>query len=128
MKNLNSSQKIIFLKILRNILNILIFLWVGVFLTEILIPGFISNYLSFSKIILFISIIILGLHLLSKSFNLNNKALQKNNKKNPPLWIIGTTLLVSVIASINFHPLIILAISILSGAIIFYLSKIIFEE
>lgn len=126
MKNLTPDQKIIFLKILRNILNISVFLWMAIFLTEILIPGFISNYFSFSKIIILIIISTCFLYLLSKSFDLKGSI--HENKKNPFLWIIILTFLVSIIASINFLPLIITFIAIISSLIIFYLSKIIIEE
>lgn len=126
MKNLTPNQKIIFLKISRNILNISIFLWVAIFLTEILIPGFISSYLSFSKIIILITVSTSFLYLLSKSFNIEESS--KKNKKNPYLWTIIITFLISIIASINFLPPIIILIAMTSSLIIFYLSKLIIEE
>jgi len=123
--SLSNNQKIILYKILKNILNTALIAWLGALLIEILIPGFISSYLSFSKIIVIISIIIFAIYWLSKDFELAPDKTDTLSKIDISLGIIST-IFIADIASINFPLPIILVIIFTSLIILFYFYKNLF--
>ena len=124
--NIKKGQKIILYKIAKNVLNFFLLAWTGALFVEVLIPGFISNYLSFTKIILVISVLTAIIYYLTEDFEVT--AVQKENSKIMFTSAFLFALIVIVIASLNFSPITILVISVTTLLAIFYLYKIILEK
>lgn len=120
--SINNNQKIILYNILKNVLNITLFAWLGALLVEILIPGFISSYLSFSKIILIVAILILAIYYLSKDFELETKNKNSVSKADTFIGFLSVILAVGV-ASINFPLPIVIILTIITLITILYFYK-----
>lgn len=120
---IKNYQKIILLRILKNILNLFLIVWFGALLTEILIPGFISGYLSFSRIIGALLLIIAGLYFLTSDFELPET--KKESFQKTLFGILCFSPLVIIIASLDFSPIVIIIMSVISILILFYFLKII---
>lgn len=118
---LTDQQKIIFYKILNNILIFLLFVLAGALLIEVFIPGFISSYLSFSKIILAISLVIATIFIVTKKF----KPEEMKNKKGflSEIPLLTLALITIILSSLGFSFPVIALLSILYFIILFYLYK-----
>lgn len=120
--SINNNQKIILYKILKNVLNITLFAWLGALLAEILIPGFISNYFSFSKIIIIVAILIFAIYYLSKDFEL--KINDKNSVSKTDIFIGFLSVILAIgIALINFPLSIIIILTIVTLTTLLYFYK-----
>ncbi|MEF3692048.1 MAG: hypothetical protein V3574_03280 [Candidatus Moraniibacteriota bacterium] len=120
---MKTYQKIILLRIFKNILNLFLIVWFGALLTEMLIPGFISGYLSFSRIISAILLIIISLYFLTSDFKLPE--IKKESDQGTLFLILCFSLLVIIIASLDFSPVVIAVMSAILTLILFYFLKII---
>jgi len=98
---INSTQKIIAYKILNNLLATIAIVWILGLLAEALIPGFISAYFSFSKIILIVFILTLLIYLLGKNFEIKNPVAQKDIQTRSPKLFFSITLLSILIISLG---------------------------
>jgi len=124
--NIKKGQKIILYKIAKNVLNFFLLAWTGALFVEVLIPGFISNYLSFTKIILAISILTMIICYLSRDFDITD--VQKENSKILLTSASLFALIMISIACLNFSPITLSIISATTLLAIFYLYKIILKK
>lgn len=121
---LNKNQLLLFYKLLEIIIFLTFFIWAVALLSENILPEFISSHLSFLKLTIFASFILILFSLLSKKLNLSF------NTKIKKWQIISLAIFSFFIISlslIKFNPIEIIIITILSFFIIFYLYKVLFK-
>ena len=93
LSQIKKSKKIIAYKIISNLLVTIIIVWIAGLIAEVLIPGFISAYFNFSKIILISFILVLIIYILGKDFEItDSKNLSKTSK-----WTIAAISIFSII-------------------------------
>lgn len=124
MKKINDNKLLIIYNLLNDTLVILLFAWAVFLSMENLLPGFISNQLSFLKLTLFALLLIVIISSLGKKLNLS---FPKEKIKKWPLIIAILFFIFNItIVLYKFNWLQIIIITLVSFLILFYFYKLFF--
>lgn len=122
---ISRDKTILYYKILETILFLTFFVWLMSLIVEVILPGFISSHLSFLKISLFASFILIIMSILGKQLEISYEI---KIKKWPSILLAIFAFIIVSLSLIKFQLYEITIISIISIVTIFYFYKVLFKE
>lgn len=122
---LDNSKKLLFYKILETVIFLAIFVWAIALLAENVLPGFISTHLSFLKLTLFTSFLLIIMSTLGRNLELKKKL---KIKKWPLLVLAILGFVIISLSLIKFNYFEIFITTVTSLFIISYFYKVLFKE
>lgn len=122
---LKKNKQLLIYKVLELVTFLTLLVWAAALLAENILPGFISSYLSFLRLIILLSVLVIISAFLGKKLEIRHDL---KFKKQPAILLAIFCFGIIALSLMKFHYAEIIVITTVSLLITYYLYKVFFEK